>query len=83
MNTEATKRAFREVMKGAGVTRARAAELLFVSQSTLDAWMKPETTKSSNPVPMWAVDLLARKTGMPPHPVVVEAEAMNDAYGSE
>ncbi len=77
------KQAFREVMKGAGITRARAAELLFVSHGTLDAWLKPETSKSSNPVPLWAVDLLARKTGLPPHPVVVKADAMNAAYVSE
>jgi hypothetical protein len=37
-----------------GLTRAQAAAQLFVSKSTIAAWLKPATSKSSNPVPQWA-----------------------------
>lgn len=43
------------------LTRADAAELLHSSESAVDAWCKPETSKSSNPVPMWAIELLEFK----------------------
>jgi DNA-binding transcriptional regulator YiaG len=43
------------------LTREKAAELLHVSVSAVDAWCKPETSRSSNPVPMWAIELLAFK----------------------
>jgi hypothetical protein len=43
------------------LTRADAAELLHSSESAVDAWCKPETSKSSNPVPIWAIELLTFK----------------------
>jgi hypothetical protein len=41
-----------------GLTRAQAAAQLFVSKSTIAAWLKPATSKSSNPVPQWALEML-------------------------
>lgn len=43
------------------LTRAAAAELLHVSVDTVNAWLKPESSKSSNPVPLWAIELLGFK----------------------
>lgn len=43
------------------LTRAGAADLLHVSGDTVNAWLKPETSKSSNPVPLWAIELLEFK----------------------
>jgi DNA-binding XRE family transcriptional regulator len=43
------------------LTRADAAELLHVSVHTMNAWLKPEASKSSNPVPLWAIELLGFK----------------------
>lgn len=40
------------------LTRADVAELLYVTPSAVEAWCKPETSRSSNPVPRWAIDLL-------------------------
>lgn len=56
---------FRAVIYQAGLTNRAAAELLHVSVHTVDAWMKPETSKSANPVPAWAPELLAYKTRVP------------------
>lgn len=44
------------------LTRAQTATLLHVSVDTVNAWLKPESSKSSNPVPMWAIELLGYKT---------------------
>ncbi len=38
-----------------------AAELLYVSTDTVTSWLKPETSRSSNPVPMMALELLELK----------------------
>lgn len=44
------------------LTPAAVAELLpEISVHTVTAWLKPETSKSSNPVPLWAVQLLTYK----------------------
>ena len=51
------------IMREAGLTRLQTAELLHVSIDTLHAWLKPETSKSSNPCPLWAVELLGFKAG--------------------
>jgi hypothetical protein len=51
------------LLKRYGLTRAAAAELLHVSPFTVEAWCKPGTSRSSNPVPPWAIDLLAFKAG--------------------
>jgi DNA-directed RNA polymerase specialized sigma24 family protein len=40
---------------------AEVADLLHVSIDAVKAWMKPETSKSSNPVPPWATELLGYK----------------------
>ena len=54
--------ALRALIKGAGITRQEAADLLHVSIHTLHAWLRPVTSKAANPTPMWAVELLAYKT---------------------
>ncbi len=43
----------------AGVTLA--AELLHVSEHTVMSWLKPETSKSSNEIPLMAIELLEYK----------------------
>lgn len=49
------------------LSRDHVADLLHVSRHTVDAWLKPETSKSSNPAPLWAIELLIYKTGgVPP-----------------
>ncbi|GEM_PF-3605884 len=63
--------ALRETIKEAGIKRARAAALLRVSVHTLNSWLKPRTSKSSAPAPLWAVDLLRLRTGLPQHPLSV------------
>lgn len=43
------------------LSRAIAAGMLHVSIDTVNAWLKPESSKSSNPVPLWAIELLQFK----------------------
>lgn len=38
-----------------------AADMLHVSVHTIDAWLKPETSKSSKEIPLWAVELMEFK----------------------
>lgn len=40
---------------------ALATELLHVSEHTVMSWLKPETSKSSNEIPLMAIELLAYK----------------------
>jgi len=40
---------------------ALAAELLYVSEHTVVSWLKPESSKSSNEIPLMAIELLERK----------------------
>lgn len=35
--------------------------LVHVSPHTVEAWRKPATSSSSNPVPLWAIELLEHK----------------------
>ena len=58
---EQRREQFLAVLTDNGLTRAKAAELLHVSVDTVNAWLKPETSKSSNPVPHWARELLEYK----------------------
>jgi hypothetical protein len=60
---EQRREQFRGMLDRYELTRNAAAELLHVTVSAVDAWCKPETSRSSNPVPMWAIDLLAFKAG--------------------
>jgi hypothetical protein len=41
------------------------AEMLHIRPYTVEAWLKPETTKSSLPAPKWAMDQLALKIPLP------------------
>lgn len=52
---------FLQLLEEHGLTREQAAELVHSSLSAVAAWCKPETSKSSNPVPMWAIELLQYK----------------------
>jgi len=52
----------RTLMQTANLTRAETANLLHISIPTIDAWLRPSTSKASNPTPLWAVELLAYKT---------------------
>ncbi len=58
--------ALRALMVENGLSREATAPLLHVSPHTVAAWLKPRGCKSSNPTPMWAVELLAYKTGSLP-----------------
>ena len=40
---------------------ALAAELLHVSEHTIISWLKPESSKSSNEIPLMALELLEYK----------------------
>lgn len=56
---------FLETITELGGTRvagiAMAADLLHTTTSAIDAWLKPETSKSANELPLWAEELLAYK----------------------
>jgi len=47
------------------LTRQQTADLLYQSIHTLNAWLKPATSSSSNPAPKWAIELLAYKLADP------------------
>lgn len=64
-----TKYTLAEIMRRHGTSRAEAAAMLHVSPHTIDAWLKPSTSRSANPVPMWAVELLAFKCQQPVPPL--------------
>ncbi|MER9652476.1 helix-turn-helix transcriptional regulator [Mesorhizobium sp. M0152] len=51
----------KELIARAGITRQETADALRVSISTVNAWLKPATSKSANPTPMWAVELFRYK----------------------
>jgi hypothetical protein len=57
-----TREALQHAIDAAGLTQQGAAEMIHVSEHTIDAWLKPSTSKSSNRVPLWAVELLRFKT---------------------
>jgi hypothetical protein len=44
------------------INNAKAASLIGVSQHTVDAWLKPETSKSHHHCPSWALEILKIKT---------------------
>lgn len=58
---EQRREQFLDLLKRCELTRHEAAELLHVTPSAVDAWLKPETSRSSNPTPMWAIELLTLK----------------------
>jgi hypothetical protein len=52
----------------AGITKEQAAALLRVGEFRLASWLKSARSKSHNPVPLWAVDLLRLRCGLPQTP---------------
>jgi hypothetical protein len=54
-----------ELMAKHELERQHISMLLHVSPDTVAAWLKPETSKSSNPVPQWALELLGYKLTVP------------------
>ena len=58
---EQRREQFLAMLADYNLTRVAAADLLHVSIDTVNAWLKPATSKSSNPVPLWALELLAFK----------------------
>lgn len=49
------------LLKKYGLSGEDLAELMHVSAYTTKSWLKPETSRSSNPVPEWAMELLVYK----------------------
>lgn len=56
---------FHRLMLDRGLSRQQTSEILHVSFDTIKSWLKPETSTSSNPVPEWALELLALKVPVP------------------
>lgn len=54
-----------DVLDKNGLTRQDLADMLHISIDTVNAWLKPETSKSSNPVPLWALELVGYKLAKP------------------
>lgn len=51
----------REMMVGFELSTQQTADLLHVSVDTVKSWLKPATSKSAYPTPLWAVELLRYK----------------------
>jgi DNA-directed RNA polymerase specialized sigma24 family protein len=62
---EQRRLALLQVVRDNNISRAELADILHVSPDTIDSWLKPATSKSSNPVPLWALELLDYKIADP------------------
>ena len=69
---ERKRLAFYAMIKERNLTPVQVSELLHVSLDTVRSWLKPETSKSSYPVPDWAPELLAFKVPIKPGPKEVD-----------
>lgn len=58
---ERLRREFVGTLERYAITKARAAELLHSSLSRVTSWCREEAARGSNPVPMWAIELLRFK----------------------
>lgn len=58
---EQNRKRLQDIMLEHDLSKEEIADMLHISVSAVVAWLKPETSKSSNPVPMWALELLAFK----------------------
>ena len=58
---ETRRKVFLEILEDHDLRRSDVAELLHVSTHTVASWTKPETSKSSSAVPLWAIELLGFK----------------------
>lgn len=61
-----TRDQLKAMMKRYRLNRQQVADLLHVHPTTVDAWLKPATSKSSSPVPVWRLELLQYKCARPP-----------------
>jgi hypothetical protein len=58
LTREERREALQSAMEANYLTRQHVCELLHISPDGLKAWLKPETAAGSNPVPLWALELL-------------------------
>lgn len=63
MATRTNADLIRDVAAEAGLSKAQLAELCRVSPHTVDAWLKPPTSRSHCRPPAMAVELLCLKLG--------------------
>jgi hypothetical protein len=61
LSREQRRQYFLKLLKQYTISHEEAADLLHLSVSAIDAWCKPATSKSSNPTPAWALELLRFK----------------------
>ncbi|MDC7784789.1 hypothetical protein PQJ75_00790 [Rhodoplanes sp. TEM] len=58
---ESRRKRLQSIMQTRKLERQDVADLLGVSIHTVHAWLKPETSKGSNVVPTWSIELLRYK----------------------
>jgi hypothetical protein len=58
---EQRRQLMKDIIAEHELSRADIADLCHVSIDTVNAWLKPETSKSSNPTPQWAIELIGYK----------------------
>jgi len=57
------KERLKQLMTDHSLTEAMVADALHVSPSTIQSWLKPDTSKSARNVPAMAIELLEIKLG--------------------
>ena len=60
-HTRKHNKEFRKLYDASGLKKLEIANMLGVSLDTVIAWLKPETSKSSNACPAWAVEMFKMK----------------------
>jgi DNA-binding transcriptional regulator YiaG len=65
----------RETIRAARLTRQQAADLLYVSVHTLNAWLRPRSNAGHRVAPQMAAELLALKTQQPTSQVQTTRQA--------
>ena len=72
---ERNRRKFVGMLEDYGLTSAAAAELLHSSVARISSWRREETSAGSNPVPLWALELLRFKIDALKLPLAKKSEA--------